>query len=207
MRGNKHGFLWDTDVYFDNSNYRLSIVLRGPAHPCRLTACNVERTELKRFYHSCSWAPLCCGCWWAVCQSAGLEIAYLCHLLPPTNLPGGFSPLLPSHGPGGQGPQLHWAGWPPCPLQPPSAPYTVPQALAYLCGSSDQEDSQGCSVDCLLTEVPLPHKPPPTPHPPPWASVLEPAGDLHLPVVTPRCPLTWGLTLAQHQGTCLAPQC
>ena len=46
-------FYGDTNVYFDTSNYRLSIVMWSTAHStARLMACNVERTELKRFYNN-----------------------------------------------------------------------------------------------------------------------------------------------------------
>lgn len=54
MRGSRKiifFFCGDTDVYFDNNNYRPSIVWSMAFH-CPLLACNAERTELKQFYNN-----------------------------------------------------------------------------------------------------------------------------------------------------------
>lgn len=177
MRGSKHGFLWDTDVYFDNSNYRLSIVLRGPAHPCRLTAYNVERTELKSDFTTVAPGLLCVVGAGGQCASLLASRSPTCAtcLPQPTSCLVGLGPCFPHVALEGRGPSCTGLSGHPAPCSPHPR-HTQHSPGPYLCGSSDQEDSQGCSVDCLLTEVLLPTSPLPTPHPPPWASVLEPAG-------------------------------
>lgn len=57
-------FYGDTDVYFDTSNYRLSIVVSAACLTACPPACHAEGTELKRLHGSLASAG--CKSGWSV---------------------------------------------------------------------------------------------------------------------------------------------
>lgn len=85
-------FYGDTDVYFDTSNYRLSIVVSAACLTACPPACHAEGTELKRFLDSLASAgcfcPQCGGQVWLVCADSNklypalISLCWACSVFP-----------------------------------------------------------------------------------------------------------------------------
>lgn len=85
-------FYGDTDVYFDTSNYRLSIVVSAARLTACPSACHAEGTELKRFHDNFASAscfcPQCGRQVWPVCADSinstlrSISLCWACSVFP-----------------------------------------------------------------------------------------------------------------------------